>query len=362
MDTRTHKRSQLKKIEHNGGGKICVSTLVPTIMQQQDVFSLLIELLDVQDLLVCSMVSKVFLRAIDSSKKSNFQQYLRFWCLSDASFPKDNDKELVFNHKTLEYEKEVALSCQWQRLWMRNIVTCKDALVQMRMPLSLSVNWENDDNVVVKGEEQTIAKLRKRKNLIVDVLEWKIRSVTFTDDHVYHLRAKNATVVMNVTQFLQSNKHITVKILRSIAVTFTHVPVFHTMLPPRVLCVLKCMQYCMYCKQRHVRFESFDHVDPEHRLLCSTCMDHLYVLHRQLQTKWKIKQNLCHKDSSNATEVRFFSTRSSCFAKRSNEGYLLKSKVALWLGYSDWSAFLKRNGAVASTDKFKNFYFNPRWL
>jgi hypothetical protein len=150
MATRTHRRNQLKKTEHNGGGKICVSTLVPTIMQQQDVLSLLIEILDVQDLLVCSMVSKVFLLAIDSSKKSNFQQYLRFWCLSDASFPKDNDKQLVFNHKTLEYEKEVALSCQWQRLWMRNIVTRKDSLVQMRMPLSLCVNFEN--NVVVMLE------------------------------------------------------------------------------------------------------------------------------------------------------------------------------------------------------------------
>jgi hypothetical protein len=78
MATRTHKRNQLKKTEHNGSGKICVSTLVPTIMQQQDVLSLLIEILDVQDLLVCSMVSKVFLRAIDSSKTNALRYRPKF--------------------------------------------------------------------------------------------------------------------------------------------------------------------------------------------------------------------------------------------------------------------------------------------
>ncbi len=38
-------------------------------MQQQDVLNLIIDKLEVQQLLLCSMVSKVFLRAIDSSKK-----------------------------------------------------------------------------------------------------------------------------------------------------------------------------------------------------------------------------------------------------------------------------------------------------
>ena len=58
-------------------------------MQQQDVLSLLIEILDVQDLLVCSMVSKVFLRAIDSSKTNALRYrpkfawvYILLYCLS----------------------------------------------------------------------------------------------------------------------------------------------------------------------------------------------------------------------------------------------------------------------------------------
>ena len=84
------------------------------------------------------------------------------------------------------------------------------------MPLNLCVNFDNLDNVIVTGEEQHMEKLKRKGNIIIDVIEWKIKTVTITDDHIYHHRAHNGIVVMNVTQFLQSNKHISVKMLRSL--------------------------------------------------------------------------------------------------------------------------------------------------
>jgi hypothetical protein len=92
-------------------------------------------------------------------------------------------------------------------------------------------------------------------------------------------------------------------------------------------------------------------------------MDHLYVQHKQLKSKWKIKQSLCYGDSTNDTEVRFYTKIPTEFHK-SNEPYLLKSKVALWLGYADWTAFLKRNRALTRKNKFANFHFagSDRWL
>jgi hypothetical protein len=94
-------------------------------------------------------------------------------------------------------------------------------------------------------------------------------------------------------------------------------------------------------------------------------MDHLYVEQKQLQRKWKIKQSLCYGDSPNDTQVRFFTkTTSSWMTHKSNEQYLLKSKVALSLGYSDWTAFLKGNRALTRKNMFANFYFvgSDRWL
>ncbi len=356
---------------------ISQSKLVPSIMQQQDVLNLIIEKLEVQQLLLCSMVSKVFLRAIDSSKKSSFNKYLRFWCLSDSlrvapSWTHDQTQNLVFNRETLQYEQNIPFSHHWQKLWIRNVVPRVGEVVQMRLPLNLTVPFDEHpvswhESLVLTGKEEHMQKVKKKGNISIDAFEWTIKSITITD-HTYEnsallyygYNAHNATVVMYVTQFLQSNKQINIKLLRSVSVTFTNVPVLHKIRPHRILCVLKCMRFCMHCKQRSVRFETLDDANIQHRLLCSICIDHLYVQRKQLHSKWKIKRSQYGKISANVTEVRFFNTLNWEW-KKTNEPYLLKSEVAHLLGYSDWTAFLNTNLALTAKEHFQKFQFCHGW-
>ena len=363
LECKNSKCKHSKRNQHKSR-EISPSKLGAKIIQQQDVLNLIIEKLDIEQLLLCSLVCKEFLKAIDSTKHSSFNKYLRFWSLSDSSFTQ-HEQKIVFNRKTLEYEQKFALSPRLQQLWIRNIVPREGEIVQMRMPLNLSLEFDelSVNSFIVTGEEKHMQNIKKKGNVTIDAMEWKIRSITIKDDRICNMRGNHGIVVMNVVQFLQTNKHISIQMRRSISVTFTNVPVLHKMLPQRVLCVLKCMRFCMHCKQRCIRFESIDHVDPQHRMLCSICMDHLYVQHKQLKSKWKIKQSLCYGDSTNDTEVRFYTKIPTEFHK-SNEPYLLKSKVALWLGYADWTAFLKRNRALTRKNKFANFHFagSDRWL
>jgi hypothetical protein len=210
-----------------------------------------------------------------------------------------------------------------------------------------------------------VEKIKKQGHMVVDALEWEIKSVTVHDENSLYDTAHKSTVVMLVTSFLQSQNFCTVTMLRSISVTFEDVPVLDKIVPPRVLCVLKCFRFCLHCKQRPIRFESLDNVQTQHRLLCSACIDHLYVQSKQLQTKWKIDQKFL--DEKMNTLRHFFTVRTYHRNLRYNnseyEAYLLKSEVAAFLGHSDWTAFLTNNRRLKHPkDNSSLFDFNYRWL
>ena len=341
-----------------------VSKLVPAIMLQQDVLHVITEKLAVKELLICSLVSKAFLQAIDTNNKSDFGKCLRFWCLGSL-VNKQKETQVHFNSTSMQCELKFKLSWQWQQMWMMHIVPRAGQHVQMRLPLQIPLDQLCLRPILCSTGRNAdyVEKIKKQGHLVVDALEWQIKSVTVHDEKssLYNT-AHKATVVMLVTSFLQSQNFCTVTMLRSISVTFEDVPVLDKIVPLRVLCVLKCFRFCLHCKQRPIRFESLDNVQTQHRLLCSACIDHLYVRSQQLETKWKIHQKI--PDEKMDTLRHFFTLRTyNRYNNSTYEAYLLKSEVASFLGHSDWTAFLTNNRRLKHRkDNSTLFDFNYRWL
>jgi hypothetical protein len=116
-----------------------VSKLVPAIMLQQDVLHLITEKLAVKELLICSLVSKAFLQAIDTNNKSDLGKCLRFWCLGSL-VNKQQQTPVHFNSKSMQCELKFKLSLQWQQMWMMHIVPREGQHVQMRLPLQMPLD------------------------------------------------------------------------------------------------------------------------------------------------------------------------------------------------------------------------------
>ena len=77
-----HSRSR-KKATANSESALR-SEIVPLIMLQPDVLNLICEKLSVKDLLLCSLVCRVFLRTIDANITTFFNQSLRWWSILEA--------------------------------------------------------------------------------------------------------------------------------------------------------------------------------------------------------------------------------------------------------------------------------------
>ncbi len=141
--------------------------------------------------------------------------------------------------------------------------------------------------------------------------------------------------------------------LQSIVVTFENVPVLHRLIPHRVLCVIKCNSKCMHFHQCVSKWQSVV-VMPEHRVLCSVCMEELFVNEQRLQTKWKINVRFPADDS---LVCHCFFVRSWNYNPHSNlkleknNVFLLKSSVAQELGHATWTKLLQFNKKHISTGK-----------
>jgi hypothetical protein len=244
-----------------------MSKLVPAIMLQQDVLHLITEKLVVRELLLCCLVSKAFLQAIDTNKKLDFGKCLRFWCLGAvvneriATGEKYTQIPVHYNPNTMQCELNVKLSWEWQQKWMMHIVQRENQHVQMRLPLQIPLDQLCLRPTVCSTGRNAdyIEKIRKQGHMVIDAIEWEIKSVAVHDEKSLYETAHKVTVVMLVTGFLKSQTYCTVTMLRSISVTFEDVPVLDKIVPQRVLCVLKCFRFCFHCKQRPIRFESLFH-------------------------------------------------------------------------------------------------------
>jgi hypothetical protein len=327
------------------------SVIVPSIMLQQDIMTQILEKLEVKELLLCSLVCRVFLRRIDANMTTFFNKSLRWWSVYDATY---SEQGIVkYNSFMQQYEQLQQVNLKWMHKWLLNNVPYVGAIVHMRMHLQLAL-----DRVDLTGKEHYLHDIRKRGFVSVDALEWEILEVKQTEKEAGVCKGKKAQVQMQVISFVHNNKQVSLKMLESIIVTFEDVPIPDKILPLRVLFVIKSVRLCMHCFQRSSKWQSVDNVAPEHRVLCNVCMEELYVEEKKLHTKWKILPLPL------ATEPEHF-----CFVQREkynfNEFYL-KKDVAAALGHENWAQMLKNNRLSRKrrnkNNRFDHFDFHLRWF
>jgi hypothetical protein len=230
------------------------------------------------------------------------------------------------------------------------------AMVHMRMHLQIALDY-----VVLSGRDDDVKAIRDRGVASIDALEWEIINVRKSQKVSSMCQGTTAQICMQVIGFVHNNNRVSLKMLRSMVVTFEDVPVLACSIPHRALCVIKCVRECMHCHQRPSKWQSVDVVHAEHRVLCSVCLDHLFVAENKMQTKWKIK----NIEPAEGVRRCFFTHRTSNGDKPIV--FLLKTDVALALGHSDWTKLLEHNRKNTKvsrrlTNRFSNFHFSTRWL
>jgi hypothetical protein len=324
------------------------SAIVPGIMLQQDIMNLILEKLEVKELLLCSLVCRTFLRNIDRNLTGFFNKTLRWWSVYDATYSESGIAK--YNPFMQQYEQLQQVNLKWMHKWLMNNVPRVGAIVNMRMNLQLAL-----DRVELTGKFHYVNDIVKRGFASVDALEWEILEVRETGREARVCKGKLAQVQMQVISFVHNNKQVSLRMLETIVVTFEDVPIPDRILPLRVLCVIKCVRQCMHCYQRSSKWQSVDDVAPEHRVLCSVCMEELYVEEKKLHTKWKILPLPL------ATQHFFFIHQ----GKHNFVKFHLKKDVAMVLGHESWAQMLQNNrlGRVrkSKSNRFAHFDFSNRW-
>lgn len=327
------------------------SVLVPSIMLQQDIMQQILEKLEVKELLLCSLVCRVFKHRIDANITTFFNRSLRWWSVYDATYSEEGI--VKYNAYMQQYEQQQQVNLKWMHKWLMNNVPRVGAIVHMRMNLQLAL-----DRVDLTGKDHHLNDIRKRGFASIDALEWEILEVKKKEKESGVCKGKRAQVQMQVISFVHNNKQVSLKMLETIVVTFEDVPIADKILPLRVLFVIKSVRLCMHCFQRPGKWQSVDNVAPEHRVLCKVCMEELYVEERKLHTKWKILPIPVAKEP----EHFFFVQRE----KYDYDKFYLKKGVAAVLGHENWAQLLKNNRfsgkSINKNNRFAHFDFHFRWF
>jgi len=330
----------------------CSSSVVPAIMLNWDFLSLILEKLHVKQILLCSMVCRSFLRHIDSLNTTYFNNNLRWWSVYGHVEHEDTSL-LQYNNLTQQYEQLLTVTQKGAQNWIVNIRSNPGLLVNMRMCLHLPLQ-----HVHMTGSEASIRTITERQFASIDALEWTILSIEDTGISAYVCKGTLGTVNMQVKSFVHNNKLVTLTMQKPIVVTFLNVPIPSVTLAPRILCVLKCINQCMHCQQRFAKWRSVDNVAANHRALCSTCKDELYVDQKQIASKWKILNLPVTVESCYFIQFGFW---------RQNPRFYSKRDVAVALGHKSWEQMLRNNRLQNKRrktllDGFAHFDFSNRYF
>jgi len=264
--------------------------LLGELLLASDTGSLILAHLSVEQLLLCSMTCRSLLKVVDASKNSAFNEHLRWW--SNFHNPWKKDPPIVEHAQNGSAYKESFRLDHFdaQYLWLLNIVPVKGARVEMRMQLELGL-----DSVHLSGEAKDVERVRKTGHVSMDILEWEVLKVTrdatpqnMSLPRFRHVRSGVlGEVRMRVNTYLHLFKSVDVIVKSPVIITFRNVPIMDNPLSYRELFVIKCVYTCMHCHERTRRWLSVDASQPDHRTLCSVCIDHLYVEEKQLERKFK---------------------------------------------------------------------------
>jgi hypothetical protein len=335
-------------------------------MLQPDVLNLLCQQMSVKELLMCSLVCPLFRRTIDANYTTFFNKTLRWWSCFNASF--SDSAAVSYNAARQEYEQTHTVGRpEWQCMWLLHLVPEIGAMVHMRMHLQISL-----EHVSLSGKEEHVKAIRDIGLASIDALQWQILEVKRETPQQKSdvCRGTTALIRMQVIRFVHNNKRASLTMQQPIVITFKDVPVLDKQISYRSLCVMKCVRKCMHCNERLRKWQSVDVACPAHRVLCSVCIDLLFVDEKKLRTKWKV-----HRPIFAGVEAVERSHFVHCYDGGSSSRvfpdkpvvFLLKSCVATALGHPSWNDLVQHNGRHgrrkrARTNPFDEFRLLPGWF
>jgi hypothetical protein len=234
----------------------------------------------------------------------------------------------------------------FQYLWLLNLMPIAGVNVHMRMNINVSL-----DAIQLVGKDKDCDFVRKKGYANLDVLEWKVLTVKryetsegLPNPPFQHVRnGVLGQVVLSAVTYMHTIKSVQVFLNAPVVTTFKNVPMLKTPLSYRKLYVIKCGCICMHCNQRSRRWQSVDATQPNHRSLCSVCMDHLYVNENQLERKYKCKIKKKNLEILKTHFVECYYGAVTNILSKKPLVMVLKSDLASFWGYESWTEFLSKN-------------------
>ena len=335
------------------------------VIDENDVLQLVLTHLSAEQLCLCSMVCSRLKSAIDGSLALQ-QQFARnlMWWGGPASYDSPTDNLVTFNEAKSHFCHHVTHSeSARQMLWQLNVRPVVNMRVSMRMDLFLPLG----EGVRLAGDPDRVRRMEARKRASIDVLEWKVLRVAFTDSRPMSFLGPLGAITLCVSEFTCNDPRVQLSIKYPIMVTFNDVPVGDVVpsypLGYRRLWVMRGVRNCMHCHERPPFFQSCDVGAADHSVLCKHCLDLLYVREDQLPRKWRLRK-LSVLGVPRAHFVQHCNHALNFATPAVPLRHILKSNIARLLGHDSWISFIKDNHrfSLKKSGRRSRFSFSCRWF
>jgi hypothetical protein len=322
-------------------------------LQMPDATALIFSFLDAYALLKISMVSRQAKTIVDSVSANVFAQatkfYLRHWRRLDELLVMKLDAD----RQELRYE--YVLKHSIEQYWLLlHVHLAVGRLIPMHIELQVPsecVQFSRSGVLVPSGASSAF-----HSSMRIRVTSWKVT-------HVHAEAPERASFLLDV----KHNRRIPLVFLRLEAVTFdvqglsrsdtraVHIPFsmvvnihnapLDNSLSARERAVLIACVTCMNCHQRQSALRSLDVAEKRHRVLCSTCFQHLYAETCKLHATWKISKYRLARVRHLHHVCNFMPVQMTPSARFGPEAQtvVLKEQMARALGFQSWSEFISNN-------------------
>ena len=247
----------------------------------EDVAVLILQMLPAANLVVCSMVCSRLRHLIDKQCSAAFARDLMWWTGLATSWTRDEQKRTAsWNASHSQFTLKTALESSNDRImWLLNTNLAKDSEVKMRMPILLPAS---NPFITLTGELPLVTKIVTRGVVSVDVLAWRVCAVEPCEKG-----SKFVKVRLSAVEFSHNDGRVSLTIGAPFVLTVSGV-MLQTW-PQRCLWVMRGIRKCMYCHQRWRAMQSVNVAHAHHRVLCTHCLELLYVREAQLARRWHVR-------------------------------------------------------------------------
>ena len=362
-----------------------------SIFEDPDITQQVFNHMSPEQLCLCSIVCKSFKNTVDTALPlmQKFARDLQWhggthvWSEKEEGIVRFNSRSMQFNHDVRIRDNSRLL------LWRYNADPVVGMKIRMRVHFHVplyerQVQGENPRNVSVSGDTSRVMLAYARGRVSIDATEWKIIGITEIDtegdpgEHAPYFLGRTVTLRCSVSDYTCNDPKLSLQIPFPIVFFFHNVPVAHKpllkherQLTYRMLWVMRGIRQCMHCHQRPRSLQSHDAAHAEHRVLCTHCLDLLYVREEQLRRKWKISATAV-TEVRRAHFVECFETTVAYVLPRNPLPCLCKRDIATLFGHDSWAGFIQNNHLrkaslqsntrwPAKAEKSK-FHFRPRWF